>query len=489
MGHGNAHACAGGRTQPGIIAMVGQLLEGSTEAHVALVFAECSNLGLLTPGMRLCIGAPSATELSLASMSSPAAPESERTALTNYQRFVVLLLAFLLFTVILDFTILAPLGAILIERLGVGPAEFGRVVSVYAFAAAVSGLLAAGFADRLDRKKMLTFFYVGFLGGTLLCALAPSYRFLLAARLITGVFGGVIGSICFAIVTDLFPPQVRGRVMGILQTAFSASQVVGIPAGLYLAEHFDWHAPFYAIVIVGLGAGVIMVAGLRPINAHVSANKGRHPVKHLVATATRPRYLAGYASTILLATGGFMMAPFASAFAVNNLGVPIKHLPALYMATGLSTIVAGPLFGWLADRVGKYPVFIGGSIVGIGIVLTYTRLGPSPLWVVLAFSVVLFASISARVSSSSALVSQVPGLQDRGAYMAISASLQQLSGGVAAALAGAIVVQSASGKLLHYPTLGICVASTMFLTLFLMGNVNRIVRQPPATVPADAEQS
>jgi len=164
---------------------------------------------------------------------SSAAPTSAK--LTNYQRFVVALLGFLLFTVILDFTILAPLGAILLKRLGVGTAEFGRVVSVYAFAASVSGLLTAGFADKLDRKKMLTFFYAGFLGGTLLCGLAPSYRFLLVARIITGVFGGVIGSISFAIVTDLFSPQLRGRVMGVLQTAFSASQVVGIPAGLYLA--------------------------------------------------------------------------------------------------------------------------------------------------------------------------------------------------------------------------------------------------------------
>jgi predicted MFS family arabinose efflux permease len=135
--------------------------------------------------------------------------------------------------------------AILIQKLGMGPKEFGRGVSVYAFAACVSGILA----DRFDRKRLLVFFYVGFLGGTMLCGLAPTYRLLLAARLITGIFGGVIGSICFAIVTDLFPPHQRGRVMGVVQTAFSASQVLGIPIGLFLANRFDWHAPFYAIVV------------------------------------------------------------------------------------------------------------------------------------------------------------------------------------------------------------------------------------------------
>jgi predicted MFS family arabinose efflux permease len=406
-----------------------------------------------------------------------AVPDAGKPGFTRYQLFVVLLLGFLQFTVILDFMILAPLGAILIQKLGMGPIQFGRVVSVYAFAACVSGLLAAGFADKFDRKKMLLFFYVGFLGGTLLCGLAPSYSFLLVARLITGIFGGVIGSVCFAIATDLFPPHMRGRVMGVVQTAFSASQVLGIPIGLYLSDRFNWHAPFYLIVILGLVVGGVMVVYLRPIDGHLLANRDRHPVAHLVGTATRPRYLAGFASTILLATGGFMIAPFASAFAVNNLGVSLKVLPALYMATGISSIIAGTLLGWLCDRIGHYPVFFIGSMVGIMTVLYYTRLGVTPLWIILAVSMALFAAIAARMVSSSAMVSMIPEMQDRGAYMAISSSLQQLSGGLASMLAGVIVVQTPSGRLEHYPTLGVLVAGTMFMTLFLMWNVNRITRK------------
>jgi predicted MFS family arabinose efflux permease len=419
-------------------------------------------------------------------MSSPVPTAATRPGFSRYQWFVVLLLGFLQFTVILDFMILAPLGAILIQKLGMGPKEFGRVVSVYAFAACVSGILAAGFADKFDRKKLLVFFYAGFLGGTFLCGLAPTYRFLLAARLITGIFGGVIGSICFAIVTDLFPPQQRGRVMGVVQTAFSASQVLGIPIGLFLANHFNWHAPFYAIVIVGVSVGVVMVLRLRPIDEHIHANKDRHPIKHLVSTATRPRYLAGFASTILLATGGFMIAPFASAFAVNNLRVPVEHLPGLYMATGLSAIVAGPLLGWLSDRVGKLPVFFVGTVTSMAVVVHYTRLGPTPLWLVLALNMALFAAISARIVASTALVSQIPEMRDRGAYMAISASLQQLSGGTASMLAGAIVVQTASGELLHYADLGVYVAATMVVTMILMWNVNRVVKAGAPTPAAPA---
>ena len=156
---------------------------------------------------------------------------------TSYQAFVVASLNFLQFTIILDFMILSPLGAILMPELKISPSQFGMVVSAYAFSAGAAGLLAAGFADRFDRKKLLMFFYAGFILGTLLCGIAPTYEFLLGARMVTGLFGGVIGSIIAAITTDLFPFQARGRVMGFLQKAFAASQVLGLPLGIYLANN------------------------------------------------------------------------------------------------------------------------------------------------------------------------------------------------------------------------------------------------------------
>src|SRR4051812_37621002 len=120
---------------------------------------------------------------------------------TNYQVFVIAILAFLQFTIILDFMVLSPLGVQLLEELHITTAQFGWVVSAYAFSAGASGLLAAGFADKFDRKKLLMFFYGGFVIGTFLCGIAPTYHFLLAARIVTGIFGGVIGSISFAIIT------------------------------------------------------------------------------------------------------------------------------------------------------------------------------------------------------------------------------------------------------------------------------------------------
>src|SRR5687768_13108296 len=122
---------------------------------------------------------------------------------TSYQVLVIVLLAFTQFTVILDFMVMSPLGDMLIKSMELTTSQFGFAVSAYAFSAGISGLLTAGFADKFDRKKLLLFFYVGFIAGTLFCGLSNTYLMLLAARIITGLFGGVIGSISMAIMADL----------------------------------------------------------------------------------------------------------------------------------------------------------------------------------------------------------------------------------------------------------------------------------------------
>ncbi|AKU94801.1 hypothetical protein AKJ09_01465 [Labilithrix luteola] len=405
---------------------------------------------------------------------------------TSYQKFVVALLAFLQFTVVLDFMILSPLGAMLLQQLDIKPPQFGLVVSAYAFSAGSSGLLAAGFADRFDRRRFLLFFYAGFVIGTLLCGIAPTYEFLLAARIITGLFGGVIGSISFAIIADLFPLSMRGRVMGLVQTAFAASQILGIPIGLYLATHFGWHAPFLMIVGVSLLAGVAIVLKLQPVTGHLEVAKkhGRNPLEHLARTATNPRYVAGFASTMLLATGGFMLMPFGSTFLVQNLGIPLEKLPAIYMVTGLSSIVAGPILGRLSDSVGKYRMFFFGTVLTGTMVFWYTNLVKASLVAVIVLNVVMFIGISARMVSSFALTSALPELADRGAFMSVNSSLQQLSGGVAAWFAGVIVHQATTTSPLDgYPQLGWTVCGTMAVTLLLMGNVNRLASRTPAAQP------
>lgn len=376
--------------------------------------------------------------------------QQRQRGFTRYQSLLVALLAFAQFTIILDFIIMSPLGAILMPSLDITAGQFGVAVSAYAFSAGLSGILAAGFADRFDRKRLLLFFYVGFTLGTLLCALAQTYHVLLLGRIVTGLFGGVIGSIVLAIVTDLFALHLRGRVMGFVQTAFAASQVLGVPAGLFLASHWSWHVCFFAIIGLSILAIAIIAFAMEPVDAHLKLKQDRNPFHHLIATIAEPRYTLAFAVTTLLATGGYMLMPYSSAFTVNNIGIDIVHLPTIYLVSGLFSIVTGPLVGRASDAFGKYPTFVFGCAMTVVMVLIYTHLGHVSLATAITVNVLLFVGIFSRMIPSQALISAIPDQSQRGSFSAVSASLQQFSGGLGSVLAAAIISQQPDGSLLHF---------------------------------------
>lgn len=390
-----------------------------------------------------------------------------------YQKFVVAMLAFLQFAVIVDFMLMSPLGAMIIPELHISTSQFGLVVSAYAFSAGIAGLLTAGLADRYDRKKLLLFFYTGFILGTLWCGLAGSYAMLLLARIVTGLFGGVIGSIVLAIATDLFAPHMRGRVMGLIQTAFAASQVLGIPIGLYLANRWDWHMPFLAMAGFGLAGGLVMLRKMQPVNAHLALPQEHSPWMHLYHTVTERRYLLAFAITAVLTTGGFMLMPFSSAYIVNNMGIDMQQLPTVYLITGICTIFFGPLIGKAADAYGKFRVFTFGTVVSIIMVLVYTRLGAISLPALIVINSLMFVGIFSRMIPFQALVSSVPAASQRGSFNAISASIQQLAGGIASVIAGHIVTFGADGKLQHFDVIGDVMVGTALLALALLWALQR----------------
>ena len=397
------------------------------------------------------------------------------TKLSGYQRFVVALLAFLQFSIVLDFMIISPLGAIIMPDLGISPQRFGEIVSAYAFSAGVSSLLAAGFADRFDRKRFLLFFYTGFLVGTALCALAPNYPLLLTARIVTGLFGGVISSIVLAVATDLFAFEMRGRVMGVIQTAFSASQVLGIPAGIYIANLSGWHVTFVAIVLIATPVALIIVFYMKPVSGHLALEQ-ENPWRHLTATVFEPRFVMAFVTTALLATGGYMLMPFGSVYTVNNIGISLTNLPTIYLASGFFTVFTGPLIGRASDAFGHLRTFAFGCVVTIIMVLIYTHLGHVSLVTVIIANVLLFVGIFSRLIPSRTLMSAIPEPTKRGSFNAISASLQQISGGVASMIAGLTVTQGADGNLQHFDHLGYIVVGTTLLSLALMYFINRAVK-------------
>ncbi|MEJ5053002.1 MFS transporter [Sphingobacterium sp. MYb382] len=406
------------------------------------------------------------------------------TSFSGYEKFVIFILAITQFTVILDFMVMSPLGDMLIKSLDMNTQDFGIAVSAYAFSAGISGLLTAGFADKFDRKKLLLFFYVGFILGTLFCGLANSYPTLVAARIFTGLFGGVIGSISMAIITDVFQLEKRGRVMGFVQMGFGASQVLGIPIGLYIAHKWAWEAPFFMIVAMSIFIALSIAFWLRPVNAHLAIQQDKKALLHLYHTVKNKDYRIGFLATALLSIGGFMMMPFGTVFAVNNLGISEEQLPLLFMMSGLSSLAVMPFIGKLSDRVSKFKLFAIASILLVIVCLVYTHLSVTPLVWVIVTNIFMMVAIMGRMVPSSALNSAVPDMKDRGAFMSINASLQQISGGIGAAIAGVIVYQQTKNSpLINYEIVGYVVAVISVIGVVAMSRVNRLVNKKMESKP------
>jgi len=404
--------------------------------------------------------------------------DTNKIPFTSYQKLVIFILAITQFSVVLDFMIMSPMGDMLMKAFTLKPAQFGAAVSVYAFSAGLSGLLTAGFADKFDRKKLLLFFYTGFIVGTFLCSISNSYWMLLVARVVTGLFGGVIASISMAIITDLFDIHHRGRVMGFVQMGFGASQVLGIPFGLYLANQLAWRAPFALVATMAALIAFAIFIKLKRVTAHLYEQHDRSPLHHLFHTFSERSYRIGFLATAFSSIGGFMMMPFASVFAVNNLKITQDQLPLLFMVSGCASLVIMPIMGRLADRIDKFKVFANASVWMMVIVVVYTHLSISPLWLVMIFNVVMMMGILGRMVPASALTTAVPDMQDRGAFMSISSSLQQVAGGIAAACAGMIVKQKDKlSPLEHYSTLGYVTISISILSVILLYCVSMSVKK------------
>jgi len=395
---------------------------------------------------------------------------------TTYQKIILAILALLQFTVILDFMIISPIGYILTKDLDITTKQFGLIVSSYIFSAATSGIISAAFIDKFDRKKVLLFFFTGFIIGTMFCALSNSFSTLLAARIISGVFGGVISAITMTIVTDLFTPGQRGRAMTTVQMSFAASQILGIPLGLFIANNLGWHYTFFLIVILSILILFVILLKVKPVDEHLKINSHRNPFSHFGDIAKNRQHQIGFSATIILGMG-MMLQPFISIFLVNNIHLTNAQIPIIFMVTGASAFFIMPLVGKLSDKFDKFKIFLFGSVATIFLVPVYTNLPVVPLWVVLIMNVTMFAAIMSRMGPFQALNSMIPEPSARGGYMSISSSLQQMAGGLGIIIASSIAFQpTPNSPLQNFDWLGYVVIALSALAIYFVYKVSKIVK-------------
>jgi predicted MFS family arabinose efflux permease len=387
----------------------------------------------------------------------------------------ILLLALVQFSVVLDFAILAPLGEIMIKDLNINTKQFGVLVSIYAFSAAISVFVSADFADMWGRKINLGVIYTGFIAGTFLCAFANSYSLLFLARIVTGIFGGITMSIVQTIVSGLFDDKFRNRVEGYIQMVFSVGQIIGIPLGLFLATKLNWHSTFLFIVGIGTINLLFILFKIKPITAHLLIKKTSSSLNNIFLVFRTNRYIMSLLAVAFIAVGGFMMVPFMTLYAVNNLGISRERVPIIFMASGFSNLVIMPIVGKLSNKWSRYRVFLIGSIFAIITANIYTHLPIVSLAFLIPFNILMFGSIMMRITPFNAMNIAIPNKEDRDSYLSLTSAIQQTGGGVGAILSGYVItLSSPNSPLQHMDILGYILSIIFFICVILVFRVSKL---------------
>ena len=392
---------------------------------------------------------------------------------TSREAAILFTLAAFQFIGIVDFMIVMPLGPQLRADLGIDAQKFSWVVSAYTLAAGLAGVLAAPWLDRVPRKTAYLVFALGLLAGTAACGLATTYPLVLAARCVTGGFGGVLGGLALTIVADVFPSERRGRATGILMLAFAAASVAGVPLGIALGMRLGWQAPFFALTLLGLPLVGLSAWSLPPLAAHVDGTR-RHAVAHLLDAITVPASRRASALIALLMVGAFAVIPFISTALVANAGVTEAQLPAVFVVGGLLTLVSTPLTGRLVDRFGPLPVFRGIVPLSAVMILVLTNLPAVGIAVAAPVAAVLMAANAGRMVTAMSLITSSIEPRRRGSFMSTNSSVQHVASGVGATLGGMIVEGGVGEPLRHFGTVGLLAAGATIASLWLAARIRPV---------------
>ncbi|MGL4399117.1 MAG: MFS transporter [Luteolibacter sp.] len=403
-------------------------------------------------------------------MSKAAEPPGATDRPPLSERRLLLLLAAVQFTHIMDFMIMMPLGPQLMRELDITPRQFGGLISSFTITAGIVGLAAAPFTDRFDRRKLLLFCYGGFTLATLACGLSENADTLLCARAVCGAFGGVAGATIMAIIADVVPAERRARGMGIIMTAFSLSAAVGIPFGLKLAQWWKWEAPFLVVTGVASVVWVGLFRILPPVRGHLTGEKVRSGRDFLELLRNRNAW-TGLVLMVAMVFGHFTIIPYLSPFLVGNVGVPEASLFLIYLTGGLVTIFTGPFFGKMADRHGRFRIYAILVLGACTVIHLLTSSGKLPLWQTLVLAAFFFAFASGRFVPGQATISMAVPSNRRGAYMSLVACARDLASGLTTAIGGWVVIEGSGGRLLHFERLGWMAIGVSMVSLWIFRQV------------------
>lgn len=360
---------------------------------------------------------------------------------------LLLTLSFIQFSHIVDFMIMMPLGDSLMKAFAITPQEFSLLVTSYTVCAGIMGIMASVIADRFDRKKLLLFFYIGFGIGTVACGLAESYHSLLIARALTGGFGGVLNAIVIAIASDATPPEKRATALGTISTAFSLASIVGVPLSIFVANKYDWHAPFVGLGVLSLALTILIYSVVPTVTAHLEEARKSNQFQIVAHFFTEKSNLSALTFSFVLVCSQMTIIPFIAPTLLANVKLSQTELPLIYLVGGISSILAAPLVGWAADKFGRLKIFlIAGAFSTIPIFIL-TNLKPTSLWFVLFSAGIFFVALSGRMIPAMAILSSHVSPAQRGAFMSFVVAIQQFAAGAGSFIGGMMIIRTDNGEI------------------------------------------
>ncbi len=400
--------------------------------------------------------------------------------MSKQEKIILYTLAAINFLNIMDFMIMMPLGPQLMRILNISPQQFGVIVSSYTFSAGISGFVTAFVIDRLDRKRSLTILFIGFVLGTFMCGFAWNYEVLIAARIFTGLFGGVLGATIMAIVSDVIPLERRGHAMGVIMSAFSVASVFGVPFGFYIATHSDlgWHAPFIFLGITGVPIWFLIQKYIPSISHHIKQDGHQNPLEILKAIGSNRNHLYALLMMMVLMMGHFSIIPFLSPYMVSNVGFEESQLTYIYFIGGALTIFTSPYIGKLADKKGKLKVFTLFVILSLVPIFGITNMPKIPIAYVLVVTAAFFVFSGGRFAPAQAMVTGSVDPKLRGSFMSISSALQQLTAGFASYFAGTLVTKMPDGTLQGYNYVGYIAIGFTLCSIFIARQLTSFEGKP-----------
>lgn len=369
---------------------------------------------------------------------------------------IVILLSFITYLTTVDSMLLMPLMNVVMDTYSIGAKTSTIIISIYSFTAFLSGVLSSAFIDKYDRKTSLLVTFIGFTIGTALCGFGKHFALMILYRGITGIFGGIIGGIAIAIVSDLIPYERRTTAMSIISLSFAIAAITGIPIGIYLSQHYNLFVPFLLIAVISVFTIVAIMLWIPPMKKHLSdLNAQKASYSNIINVFKDSNQVLALLLAFLLVFSHQVVIIFVVPYFENNVGFSQDWIPILYFIGGVVTVVSSLVIGKLSDKYGNKSSFSLLLFLSFFPIIATTHITKASILLVIIICVFFFMFAAGRMIPAYTVMSAAMTKEKRGAFMNMRSAFLELGTFVASVCSSFIVaIDAKTGWVTHYDRVG-----------------------------------